>query len=94
MAFPPNIWNQLKNLTKDDIIDALKRDGYTKDPASNDATITYIKPVENPKPYTFKNKRIVIHYHKNQVLGPKLLKGILRDLEWTEEDLRRVGLIG
>jgi predicted RNA binding protein YcfA (HicA-like mRNA interferase family) len=77
MAFPPNVWNQLKNLTNDDIIDALKRDGYRKDPLSKDATITYIKPLANPEPNGCKNKRIVIHYHKNETCGPKLLQPYL-----------------
>lgn len=42
MAFSKNVWNQLKNITADELISALKRDGYTKDPASRDATISYI----------------------------------------------------
>jgi hypothetical protein len=93
MAFPPNIWNQLKNLTKDDIIDALKRDGYTKDPSSKDATITYIKPLPNPEPNGCKNKRIVIHYHNKQVCGPKLLAHLFADADWSTDDLKRLKLI-
>lgn len=93
MAFPPNVWNQIKNLTKDDIIEALIRDGYTKDPASKDATITYIKPLPTPDKTGTKNKRVVIHYHQGQNCGPKILKFLLADIGWTIEDLRRVKLI-
>lgn len=88
MAFPPNVWNQLKNITKKDFVNALLRDGWMRDPASKDATITYIKRVG------LENKRIVIHYHADDVCGPKLLKSLLKDCGLnTENDLRRVGLI-
>jgi hypothetical protein len=67
---------------------ALIRDGWTRDPASKDATITFIKRVG------LYNKRIVIHYHADDVRGPKILKALLKSAYWeTEQDLRRVGLI-
>jgi hypothetical protein len=53
MAFPQHVWNQLKSLTADELIAALKRDGYEQDPASADATTAYVK-AGNP------TKRIVI----------------------------------
>lgn len=34
MAFAQHVWNQLKSLTADELIAALKRDGYRQDPAS------------------------------------------------------------
>lgn len=86
MAFTPNVWNQLKNLTADNLIKALERDGWTKDPASKGATIGYIKG-GSPK------KRIVIHYHPKKTYGPGLLKGLIADIDWTEEDLRSLKLI-
>jgi hypothetical protein len=67
MAFPQHVWNQLKSVTADELIAALKRDGYRQDPASADATIAFIK-VGNP------SKRIVIHYHPRKTYGPKLRK--------------------
>jgi len=87
MVFNPNVWNQLKNLTADAIIAALLKDGWAKDPASRDATIAYIKksPTEN--------KRVVIHYHPQKTYGPSLLKGLLTDIGWTEEDLKRLKLV-
>ena len=88
MALPKHVWSQIKNLTKDEIIGALLRDGWKKDPASHDATIAYLKP-KHPTG----NHRLVIHYHPGQTCGPGLIKGLMADLGWTEEDLRRLKLI-
>jgi len=93
MAFPQNVWSQIKNLTKDTVIDALKRDGWTQDPASKDATITYIKRLEKPDASGSTHKRIVIHYHAGQVCGAKLIKAIIEDAGWTTEDLKRLKLV-
>jgi hypothetical protein len=87
MAFPKHVWDQLKAKTADELIAALTRDGYLKDPASRDATIAFVK-AGSP------NKRIVIHYHPRKSYGPKLLQGLLNDAGWTtEKDLAAVGLI-
>ena len=86
MAFSKNVWNQLKSTTADEFISALERDGFTKDPASKDATIAYIK-ASSPK------KRVVIHYHPRKTYGPGLLKGLIADIGWDEDDLKRVRLI-
>jgi predicted RNA binding protein YcfA (HicA-like mRNA interferase family) len=86
MAFAPNVWNQLKNLTADNLISALERDGWEQDPASKGATIGYIKRASP-------NQRIVIHYHPKKTYGPKLLKALIADIGWTEEDLKRLRLI-
>ena len=59
MAFAQHVWNQLKSITADELIAALKRDGYRQDPASADATIAFIK-AGNPK-IGQSGKRIVIH---------------------------------
>jgi predicted RNA binding protein YcfA (HicA-like mRNA interferase family) len=86
MAFSQHVWNQLKATTADELIAALKKDGYQKDPASSDATIAFIKT--DPPP-----KRVVIHYHPRKTYGPKLLKALLADIGWTEADMRRIKLI-
>ena len=88
MAFSQNVWNQIKAITADELIAALERDGYQKDPASRDATIAYIK---HGYPAS---KRIVIHYHPGKTYKPKLLVALLTDAGWsTEAELARVGLI-
>jgi predicted RNA binding protein YcfA (HicA-like mRNA interferase family) len=89
MAFPPNIWNQLKNLTADDIISALQRDGWTRDPASKGAILGYLKKDQTGKTIN----RITIHYHPKKTYGAKLLTGLLEDIEWSIEDMGRLKLI-
>jgi predicted RNA binding protein YcfA (HicA-like mRNA interferase family) len=86
MAFSKHVWDQLKATTADELIAALGRDGFAKDPAGKGATIAFIKPA-NP------NKRVVIHYHPRKTYGPGLLKGLIADIGWDEKDLRRVKLI-
>jgi predicted RNA binding protein YcfA (HicA-like mRNA interferase family) len=86
MAFSKNVWDQLKATTADELIAALQRDGFTKDPASGDATIAFIK-AGSP------NQRVVIHYHPRKSYGPKLLKAMIADLGWSDDDLRRLKLI-
>ena len=86
MAFAQHVWNQLKSVTADELIAALKRDGFQQDPASADATIAYIK-ASSP------SKRIVIHYHPRKTYGPKLLKALLADIGWSEAEMRRLKLI-
>jgi predicted RNA binding protein YcfA (HicA-like mRNA interferase family) len=88
MAFSKHVWNQLKATTADELESALKRDGYTLDPASKGAIRAYIKKTPEG------NSRVAIHWHPNKSYGPKLLTGLLRDSGWTEDDdLYRVGLI-
>jgi|CZKR01.1.fsa_nt_gi predicted RNA binding protein YcfA (HicA-like mRNA interferase family) len=86
MAFPQHVWQQLKAVTADELIAALKKDGYEKDPASADATIAYIKSGDPAK-------RVVIHYHPQKTYGPKLLQHLLADIGWSVEEMRRLGLI-
>jgi len=86
MAFPPNVWSQLKNLTAKEIIDALTKDGWQQDPASKGAILAYIK--KGPP-----NKRITIHYHPKKTYGAKLLTSLLEDIGWSEEDMRRLKII-
>lgn len=87
MAFPPNIWNQLKNLSKDDLISALEKDGWKLSPMSGGSEREYIKEGSQ-------RRRIVIHYHtRGETCGRKLLKGLLEDIEWTETDLHRLKLV-
>lgn len=85
MAFPQHVWNQLKNLTADQLISALKRDGWKPD-CSKGAVLGFIK--EGPQ-----NKRVTIHYHPKKTYGAKLLTGLIDDIGWSEDDLRDLKLI-
>ena len=88
MAFSQHVWNQLKATTADELESALKRDGYKPDPASAGAIHTWIK--ESPQG----NNRAAIHWHPKKSYGPKLLKALLSDIGWTEDDdVIRVGLV-
>jgi len=83
MAFSKNVWNQLKSVTADELISALKRDDYTKDPASKDATISFIK-------LGTQTKRVVIHYHPRKTYGPGLLKGLIADIRSASAEAHQV----
>lgn len=83
MKWAPDIWAQLKNKTVDEIISALEKDGYVRDTEVR-KKIVYRHPHKS---------RIVIHYHPGKTYGPGLLKKLLEDIAWTEEDMRRLKLI-
>jgi predicted RNA binding protein YcfA (HicA-like mRNA interferase family) len=71
MSFAPHVWAQLKNLTCDEIIAALKKERIYRKPPN----------------------RVSIHYHPQKTYGPKMLKGLLDDIGWTEAQMRKLKLI-
>lgn len=84
--FSPDVWRQLKSLTADELISALKKDGWERDEASRGATLGFIK---NGSP----RQRVVIHYHPQKDYQPNLLKQLLADIGWTIADMKRLKLI-
>lgn len=88
MAFSSNVWNQLKNLSVDDFIAALERDGYVREERRG-AVLCYVKSHHS----VAQRRRIVVHYHPGKTWGAKFLKGLLKDTGWDEDDLRRLKLI-
>lgn len=87
MAYSANIWSQLKNITADELIRALERDGWVKDfGGRTSGTRAYIKE-RSPR------KRVVIHFHPGKTYGDKFLKGLLDSIGWSEDDLRRLKLV-
>jgi predicted RNA binding protein YcfA (HicA-like mRNA interferase family) len=84
MRYSGNIWRQLKNLTADDLISALKRDGWIADDCSG-SYHPFINPVTR--------NRVIIHYHPRKTYGAKMLKSLLDDIGWNENDMARLGLI-
>jgi len=82
MTIDRRIWEQLKNITCNEIISALKKDGWTHD-ITRGAVQVYVKG----------GKRVTIHYHPGKTYGEKLLKGLLDDIGWTTEDLKQLGLV-
>ena len=83
MSFSTNVWNQLKNKTAEDLVSALKKDGFERD-VTRGATLAYRHP---------DTRRAVIHYHPKKTYKPKLLKKLISDVGWSEEDLKRLKLI-
>lgn len=82
-SYPPNIWNQLKNITADEIIGCLKKTGWEQD--------TKIGPI-----YVFRHhggKRVTIHYHPHKTYQANLLKHLLDDIGWTDKQMRDIKLI-
>lgn len=83
MKFPPHVWSQLKNITCDDLISALRKDNWTMH-KSRGAKQTWKHE---------DGRRITIHYHPKETYGPNLLRSLLADIGWTEKDMRKLKLI-
>ena len=82
MNYAPHIWDQLRNITADELVSALKKDGWTED-TKQGAIIAYLSGTN----------RVTVHYHPGKTYGAKLLKGLLEDIGWSEADLRRLKLV-
>lgn len=83
MAFAADVWNQLKNLTADELCSALERDGFALDAHGGSQRI-YRKA---------DGTRVSVHYHPKKTYGPALLKGLLADAGWDAAALRRLKLV-
>ena len=84
MAYSGSVWSQLKNITADDLISALEKSGWKLEPDCTGAIQVYRNADAD---------RVSIHYHPKKTYGPKLLKGLLDDIGWTEADLKKLKLI-
>lgn len=84
MAFSKNVWSQLKAKTADELISALLKDGFVPD-AKLRAERIYRHP---------DGRKVSIHYHiGNECYGRGLLKALLEDIKWSENDMYRLKLI-
>lgn len=83
MKFSKQVWDQLKAKTCDNLIAALQKDGWTHD-ESRGAVQVYRHG---------DGRRVTIHYHPKKSYRPKLLAGLLADIGWSEQDMRRLKLI-
>ena len=83
MKYSQNTWNQLKNLSPKELMAALEKDGARPD-VSRGAVLVYRYP---------NGKRVTIHFHPGKSYFRGTLKGLLDDIGWTEDDLRRLKLI-
>ena len=79
----PEVWDQLKNKSCDEIIRALLRDGWLLQKSRGALR-------------TFKStggRKVTIHYHPQKNYGVKLLRDLLKDIGWSKDDLRRLKLV-
>ena len=81
------IWDQLKNITAGELKQALDKDrvnGWYSDETGSSATV-------------YRNdllgKVISIHTHPHKTYGPGQLKELLKDISWSEKDLKRLKLV-
>lgn len=87
MSFSPHVWSQLKGLTAGPLMVALERDDWELD-NTRGSIHTYIKKIGN------QNHRVQVHFHgRNAGWGPSLLKKMLSEIGWTEQDMKQLGLI-
>jgi predicted RNA binding protein YcfA (HicA-like mRNA interferase family) len=81
------VWDQLKNITAGDLKQALHKDrlnGWYPDETASSA-IVYRNDLTG--------KIVSIHNHPHKTYGSRQLKELLKDIGWTEEDLKRLKLI-
>jgi predicted RNA binding protein YcfA (HicA-like mRNA interferase family) len=83
VKFSRDVWDQLKNISADVLISALRRDGFKPDTTSGSQRI-YKHP---------DGRRVSIHYHSGKTFGPNLLKSLFDDIGWSMKDLHRLKLI-
>ena len=83
MNYPSNVWKQLKGLTSGELMSALQKDGWNKEPKRG-SVILFVHP---------DGRDITIHFHPKSTYRPKLLRAILDRIGWNEGDMRRLKLI-
>ena len=91
MGLPITVWQQLKARTAKEFIRALRKDGWVKEKQrrKGKAPLAFVKEFHNGTV----RRRVVIHYHPKKTYGVRLLKGLIRDIGWSEDDLKRLKLI-
>ncbi len=83
MAYSRSTRSQLKNVTPEQIIRSLEKDGWVEREKNR-----------APRGFHKNGKYIVIHFHPRKTYQPKLIKKLLEeDAGWDEADLKRLGLI-
>ncbi len=85
MNDPARVLFLLRNTPVREIITALEKDGFSLRRSTRTGSRIYRHP---------DGRRAVIHYHRgSDTLVRKTLREILRGVQWTEDDLGRLGLI-
>jgi predicted RNA binding protein YcfA (HicA-like mRNA interferase family) len=84
MKYSSQIWDQLKNITASEIAKSLEKSGWIRDEGAGNIYV-YIHPSDK--------RRVTIHFHPHKTYGPKVLKGLLETIKWSEEELKKLKLI-
>ena len=88
------VWGQIKGVTLQKLQRAMQRDGWVletnkgREGKKGANTLAYRHP-DRPA----EKNRIVLHPHPKKTFSPNLLKFLLDELEWDEDDLRRLKLV-
>ena len=83
MKYSQQVWNQIKNISSDEIINALVKDGWKAD-TKGSAIFIYLHP---------DGRRVSVHYHPGKTYGAGLLKGLFEDIGWTVSEMKKLKLI-
>ena len=81
-VYDKRVWSQIRAISVERLMRALRADGWEEE-KSRSAT----------RPFYKEGRRVVIHFHPRKTFGPKILKGILESIGWSEEDLKRLKII-
>lgn len=85
MVGPRQFVYLLRNTPVRKIINALRKDGFVLERATRTGSRIYSH---------FDGRITVIHYHHgNDTLTRKTLQSVLAAVKWTENDLKRLGLV-
>lgn len=66
----------------------IKRDGWTEEARSGETRGFVKQSIDGTG-----RKRVVIHFHPKKQYGPRLIRYLVRDIGWSDEDLRRLEMI-
>ena len=65
------------------MIAALEKDQWVRDKYVQGAVLVFMKG----------QSRVTVHFHPGKTYGAKFLKGLLADIGWSVDDMRRLKLI-
>lgn len=82
--YPDHVWKQLKNISADELVQVLEKDGFIFE-GRRSSVLGYYNPTSR--------KRVTIHYHPGKTYGPNLLKRMIREIGWNIADFKRLKLI-
>jgi len=85
MNRPGNLVHRLCNTPVRELVSALRRDGFALERQTRTGGRIYAHP---------DGRITVVHYHRgSDTLTRKTLESLLQGTRWTEDDLRRLGLL-